>query len=380
MKKKFYLLLLIILTVGLTGCQMGNSSQSRVSAIDGNKSVLWIGAAWPFASRGDNFAEGMQMAVDEINGQGGVMGRQISIIKKDDHGSVTDGMDAAQQFASNPDIMAVIGHRSSYISVPTSTIYQRAGILMLSPASTSPELTAHDDPLVFRSIPSDALIGSEMARYAENKGYQRIAVFYEDDAYGRGLANAFETSAAELQLHVMDRISLYADQTELQNIAERWRLLGVQAVFMAETMPDAAGIIQDFRRVGMDWPILGGDGLDSEQLLKLGKDAEGTVVASIYNPENNQNPLIAPFEQQFQQKFSRIPGKWAAQGYDAVKLLAYAVKQANSVDPVKVAEVLRRVENWRGVTGFHTYQGSGDVTGMEIVKKMVVGGRFQYRE
>jgi branched-chain amino acid transport system substrate-binding protein len=245
--------------------------------------------------------EGVELAVDEINGQGGINGRKIRLVVKDDEGTVTGGVTVAQSLIQIPDLVAVIGHRASFVSIAASAIYEEAGIVMLSPASTAPSLTQKGYQLVFRNIPSDAEIARQLALFAARQGHRRMAIYYSEDSYGLGLANAFEDHAKNEGIKIVDRISYYADGEDLERIAKKWSALDYDSIFVAHYMPDGAIFIADAVKAGISLPFLAGDAMDTPELYEIaGKAAEGTVVGSIFNPE-----VPRPETKSFIEKFIR---------------------------------------------------------------------------
>ena len=199
--------LIFSILIILFGCSNQTISEERATFAEQNREVITIGVAWPFESANDLFWEGVELAVNEINENGGVLDRQIEILKKDDQATVTKGLEIAQEFAENEKITAVIGHRNSYVSIPVSSIYERAGVLMLSPASSSPELIHEDNKLIFRNIASDDKVAEELAKFAYKNKHRKIVIIYDDDDYRKGLANAFEKYAGELGFDIVDRLS-----------------------------------------------------------------------------------------------------------------------------------------------------------------------------
>jgi branched-chain amino acid transport system substrate-binding protein len=374
-KMMLNIMLIVILISGCSGPVEVSQQRSKLAKNNGD---IVIGVAWPFASRGDLFEEGINLAAEEINANGGVLGSPLRLVKEDDKSSITHGLSVAQSFANNLDMVAVIGHRDSAIAIPAAAIYDNAGLLMLTPASTAPKLTNLGYKYVFRSIPNDEQIGQQMSQYAISKRYRNIAIFYKDDAYGKGLANAFEDHAAGSGINIIDRVSSYSDLNDLKRIADKWTILGVEAVFVADVMPEGAEFITKLRQVGMDVPIIGGDGLDSENLDKIGGNAvEGTVVASVFNP-NDKSEQTAKFVKVFTEKYKVSPNTWAAQGFDAVHLLADAIKAAGSRVPADTAIALKEMKEWAGVTGNHSFDSNGDVKNKPIVKKIYRDGHFDY--
>lgn len=368
----------LLLAAGCSGETNVVEDRAR-SAASGDGDIL-IGAAWPFSTRNEGFREGLELAAEQLNGAGGVLGRPLRLVLEDDHATVTGGLAVAQKLAENTEIMAVIGHRSSAITVPAASIYERAGLLMLSPGSTSPALTRKDYRLVFRNIPSDEQIGQEMSRYAKQQGYKKLVIYYADDEYGRGLANMMEDTLSREGISVVDRFSYYEDARHLEKLVEEWRLLDVDALFVADTMPQAAEFIASVRRSGAALPIFGGDGLDSDNLWEIAQSAaEGVVAASIFNP-TKADPTVQRFIADYQQKYGEEPGKWAAQGYDALMLLAYAMETAGTASPTEVAAALRNMPAWNGAAGPRKFTDNGEVDGMPVVIKEMQNGRFVYQD
>lgn len=370
---------LVVITAALllAGCAGDSLSETRAVLAAKNQGDIVIGAAWPFAQNDGGLWQGIELAVEELNVSGGINGRQIRIIKKDDEASVTKGMAIAQEFAEDPEVVAVIGHRNSYISLPAASIYEKAGLVMLTPASTAPELSQQDYKYIFRSIPSDVEIATAMAVYAAGSDLNRIAVYYVDDSYGRGLANAFEDSATKIGLNVVDRISYYGDLKGLADLRRKWDAFDYNAVFVADSAKGGAQFMADARRMGISAPFLAGNTMDSPGFCEMaGAAAEGTVIGTVFNPLDTR-PEVRKFIHAFSAKYKEEPTQYAAQGYDAVNLLADAIKKGGSTESAQIAEALRGLKDWPGVAGLHTFDQKGDEKGKMVVKKVVRNGKIE---
>ncbi|CAH1216244.1 Leucine-, isoleucine-, valine-, threonine-, and alanine-binding protein [Paenibacillus plantiphilus] len=376
MKRRLIIIVLIIALLAAGCSQSDNIAGQREKLLSDNTADIVVGVAWPFEAKNDGFREGLQLALEEIN-QNGAAGHQIKLVQEDDQSSVTAGLSVAQSFANNLEMSAVIGHRSSAVAVPASKVYENAGLLLLAPSATSPSLTEGGVKHVFRLIPNDSQLGDKMADYAKSKDYKNIVVFYANDEYGRGLANSFEDSAKANGLQIIDRISDYKDSDDLKRLVKKWRLLGCDAVFIAETMPDGADFIVQLQAAGLNVPLMGGDGLDSQDLLAIaGKEAEGVVVASIFNPQA-ADENVQLFVKKYRDKYGEEPRKYAAQAYDALHLLAKAIEKANSRSPADIARALREQKSWQGVSGARAFDANGEVHHMASVLKRVVNGRLE---
>ena len=344
-----------------------------------SKGDIAIGVAWPFESNNSLFREGVELAVKEINQGGGIKGRNIQLVMKDDQASVAVGMAIAQSFAKERQVAAIIGHRNSFVSIPASRIYEEAGLVMLSPASTTPELTRNGYRSVFRNIPSDDEIARKIAIFCSQQGQKRMVVYYSEDSYGVGLANSFEDHARKAGVKVVDRISYYGGLKDLERLHNKWKALDFDGIFIAGGMPAGAEFIADGGQVGISVPYYAGNAMDSPLLQEIGgQAADGAVVGSIFNQDDNREE-VKSFIENFTKQYNVPPGAYSAQGYDAVKLLAAAIGQADSLDSAALADHLRGLKNWPGVAGYHSFDQNGDDVGDLVVIKVLRDGKFQLK-
>jgi len=379
------------LTAFVVASMVGSCAQDRnVSykrerlALQAHDSVV-VAAAWPWSVRYDGlYWEGMKMAMDEVNEAGGVLGRTLVIRKEDDRESVNEGRRVAQRLADDPNVFAVIGHLNSHVSIPASVIYEASGLLMLTPGSTSPELTRNGNRMVFRSINSDIDIAQQMVAFAGSRGYHRLVICYVRNAYGLGLANAFETYAQRRGLLIVDRQSydpsMPRNSAEYQRIVDHWRDLEFDALFLAGMAPQAGYLVRQAREGGLDFPIMGGDALDTPELIQAaGAAADGMIVASVFHPDNPR-PEVLLFNEKFESIFGVTPDSWAARGYEAVRLLVEAMEAGGSVAPARVANHLRSSHQGFSLSGPVQFSENGDVIGRSVVKIIVRDGQFNYLE
>lgn len=342
-----------------------------------------IGAAWPWEARKDMlYWQGMELAVDELNHAGGVLGRQVSVLRADDHENVDEGRLIAQRFGSNPDVVAVIGHLQSYVTVPAAAVYDLSGLVLVSATATTPELTSHGYHRVFRTIFTDDAEGRALAGYALEHGLKRVAIYYSRDEYGRGLANAFEETITAGGGQVVDRRSydpnVPANPLGAAQTVEGWTTLAPDAVFLAGA-DEAAGVLAaELRRRGVQAPLLGSDAVATPTYLqRAGAAAEGTVIVTPFHPDA-PSPQARHFTAAFRRRYGADPDVGAALGYDAVRVLAEGMKQAGSVAPDRVAGALHRLRGFPGVTGTFSFDSAGNLAGMPVQKVVVRGGRFRF--
>ncbi len=370
---------LLLLLAACNGFQSPARQRARL-ARHATGDIL-IGAAGAWRGGGQLARKGIETAAEEINGDGGIMGRKLQILFKDDDNSVHRGKIVAQEFAENPQVVAVIGHFASAVSLAVSTLYQFNGVLMLSPMSTVPELTQRGFDLVFRCIPSDAEFARQLVDYARQKGLRKALIYHVRTIYGKGFADAVEKNAALTGLNVVDRRSFsVSDQDVLfrRDLADWKEYYDFDSIFLAGGVADAAKFLRLARSAGVSAAMLGGDLLNDPAFLRAaGAAAEGMVIITAYHP-GDPDPLSKRFADRFFRKYGVLPDEMAAQGYDAVKLLAGAMEKARSTVPEEVAQALRTMKDWRGVTGITRFDRHGDVVGKGGDLVEVRGGRFRF--
>jgi branched-chain amino acid transport system substrate-binding protein len=365
----------------LTACGSGADVAARRSERAAHaRGDIVVAAAWPWSAHRDtHYGEGLQLAVEQINAGGGIGGRHVRIVQYDDHESVDEGRVVAQQISADPNIVAVIGHLQSYVTLPATAMYDLAGLVVIAPAATDPALTQQGYHRLFRTTFSDPAIGARMADFAAAHGYGRVAISYIRDTYGRDLANAFEERAAQRGLSVVARDSYdpSADVTaqELTATVREWKGQSPDAVFLAGEVPSAATIVAEARRAGITQPILGGDAMSSPALIQVaGKAAEGVIVAAAFHPDEPR-PAVRHFTDAFTQRFGTPPDVGAALGYDAVNLLATGIRRAGSTVPDDIARAIHTI-TWEGVTGSFAFDSAGNRMSTAIVTTIVRDGRF----
>jgi len=376
--------ILIILLAGLffTGClSSGSTAEKRAQVAEKATGEIVIGVVGPWDVSYGLVKDGVKMAADEINRAGGLLGgRKLKIIAKNDQRSIDAGQIIAQQFAENIDMVAVIGHVNSSISIPTSIMYQYYGMVMLSPLSTNSRLTHQGYDKVFRNVPNNAMFGRSQAEFCSRKGFDRIMIYHLNDDYAQDLSNAFEIAAGELGLTIVDRLSYDAlsDVRHFKSDLEYWKdTFEFDAIFLAGLMPQAAGVVADARKLGIEVPIIGGDALNTSELFtEVGDYAEGVYSAAIYHLDNDL-PKNREFVLNFKKCYARLPDRCAAQGYDAMQVLAAAITKANSSVPDKIARALHELDNYEGLTGAYSFDDNGDVNNRPIFMLVAREGRFE---
>ncbi|HVH12857.1 MAG TPA: ABC transporter substrate-binding protein, partial [Longimicrobium sp.] len=288
----------------------------------GNK--IYIGVAGPLkVANGISMKQAAEMAVAEINRDGGIDGDSIELVFGDDEADQQQTVTVASTLKGDPRIVAVIGHINSAMSLRAATIYNASDstgepVLQISPASSSPALTQAGD-WTFRVTPTDLEFSPALAAYARRLNLRRAAVLYANDDYGQGVMETFERSfrsgggavvAADPYLP-----PVIARGTELDPYLMRAIGRGADALVIGGQAAEGVKIIQAARRLGFTGPILGSDGLTGAK--DAGAVAEGVYVASAFLPDS-KDAEAQKFVENYRRLYNTLPDHRAAMTYDVV--------------------------------------------------------------
>jgi branched-chain amino acid transport system substrate-binding protein len=362
--------LLLVLLAFLGGC--------------GEPAPIRIGLAGPLS---DNVGRPMRLAavlaVEEINAAGGVRGRRIELVERDDHGDLDSAVAVATGLRA-AGVVAVVGHVYSGTTIAAAPVYGGANpIPVITPSSSSPEVAlagAH----VFRLCPTDLDHAAQLATWIRRGlGLSRGAMLYLNNSYGRGMRTAFESRFTRLGGSMMWSYPYLTEQPEVGAYLDRLREDGhAQFLMIAGNREDAEVILRELAARGLALPVLGGDGL--EGIEQAGPIAEGVHVSAAYLPG-----IATPENQAFLTAWdTRWPGvgppnQPAAATYDALYLLA-GVLRSGATSRRQILRALPRLGEdlpaVRGATGILAHDGGGDLSRVPVRISMVRGGAMQLVE
>ena len=369
-------LLLCCIAGGLPACDTMTPAEKRAQRAEQDTGDVVVGIV---DTRGVfSFRRGAELAIEELNQQGGVSGRRIKPLFYDDGGSADKGLQISEKLSKQNAVVAVIGHAYSRSAIPASITYFENGVLFLSPSAQAPSLTRYGFWTTFRNNLSSEESGRQVAVFASRRDLKRIAVIYDRSESTTRLSQSFLDRAVKLGISIPMTKSYFDTDRDFRTLLAEIAEEEFDAVFLAGTLPTAAALIKQAREIGITTPLLGGDGLDGLELLHIaGKAAEGTIVPTVFSP---QQPVKATqdFVDRFEARFGLPPGTWDAQGYDAVQVLTAAMRKSGSTVPRSVATALQFLKRWEGVTGSYSFTSTGDIRGKQLFFKEVRKGQFQF--
>jgi branched-chain amino acid transport system substrate-binding protein len=337
-----------------------------LAACGGPRDPIRIGLAGSISDPvGVPMKRAAELAVEEINAKGGIRGRPIELIQRDDYADPDSAVFVATDLYE-AGVSAVIGHLYSGTTIAASPVYNggKEPVAAISPSSSSPEISTAGE-YIFRICPSDLAHGAALARWVlDTLRLNRGAVLYLNDQYGRGIRQTFVRDFTGRGGELVAIDPYLGDTPHVGPYLDRLARTGpVQFLIVAGNRAEGEEILRQARTRGLQMPVLGGDGL--EGIEEAGAIADGVYFSSAYLPSLN-TPANRAFLQAYRKKFpgAGLPNQPAAATYDAVYLLRDVITRVGS-ERKAVRRELARVGNdappFKGVTGTLAFDKRGDV-------------------
>ena len=346
---------------------------------DGATAQVRLGVGGPMtgsdAAFGAQLRQGVEQAVADINAQGGILGQKIELYAGDDGGNPREGVSVANKFVADG-VKFVVGHFNTGVSIPASEVYQESGILMITPASTNPKVTERKLWNVFRVCGRDDQQGALAAAIILQrfKG-KRIAVVHDKTTYGQGLADETRRAMAKGGLKDVLYEGVSKDDRDFTAVISKIRQARADLVFWGGLHSAGGLIVRQMRAQGIKAPLMGGDGITDDEFAAIaGPGAEGTLMT--FSPDPRTNPNNKKIIELFRSQRMFEPQAYTLYSYASVQIIKQAAEKANSLDPKKVAEVMRSGMVFNTVLGDLKFDSKGDVSNDGYVVNGVKKDRY----
>lgn len=318
----------------------------------------------PVAQYGDMQFSGVRMAIEQINKAGGVMGEKLVAVEMDDVCDPKQAVTVANRMV-NEGVQYVVGHLCSSSTQPASDIYEDEGILMITPASTSPEITDRGYELVFRTIGLDSMQGPVAGHYIAAQKPERVAIVHDKQQYGEGIATAVRDTLKDAGVDIAMFEGITAGDKDFSSLVTKIKQADVDYVYYGGYHPELGLILRQARQSDVDAKFMGPEGAGNKDINTIaGEAAEGLLVTlppSFDQKAENQQLINA-----FNEKGEDPSGPFVLTSYAAVQLVADGIEQAQSKDPYDVAKALRS-GSFQTPIGTVQYDKAGDMKSFEFV-------------
>lgn len=335
-----------------------------------------IGAILPLT--GDNAQwgipprKGAELAIEEINKQGGIKGKKLVLLSEDDRCEPKLGVSAFNKLLAQK-VKVILGAVCSSVTLAISPLAEKNKIILISPASTNPKITEAGD-FIFRVIPSDALRGEVFAKYLFSKGIKKVALLYINNEGGRGNRDVFIKKFTELGGEVLIEESYEQGATDMRTQLVKIKGSKAEALVIVSYLGDTPLIMKQAKELGLSLPLyFQTEAVEDPNVLRAaGETAEG-VIYILPAPATGEVP--EQFKKKYKEKYGSEPELFAAEAYDAIYLIADAIKSQKDkeISAEQIRDYLYSVKGYNGASGVISFDKNGDVIKPMAIKTIKNG-------
>ncbi len=325
------------------------------------------------ATYGQSSVYGIELAIEEINEAGGILGKQVELVKMDNKSDSAEATTVSTKLVTQYGCVAILGPATSGNFKATIPVAESNSVPIISASATADDVThsasetyAH----VFRTCFSDSYQGVVMASFAaENLGAQSAVIIKDTSSdYAKGLAENF---VANFPGTIVAEEGYVAGDTDFNAILTKIKDLDFDVIYLPGYYSEVGLIIKQARALGIDVPVLGADGFDSPTLLELaGAEALNDVYYTNHYSSIDEDPMVVNFQAAFKEKYNAVPDAFSAMGYDLGYFLKDAIERAGEANAAAITDALLATEGFTGVTGTITV----DQDTHDAIKSIVVIG------
>jgi len=304
------------------------------------------------AAFGNATVNGERLAADEINAAGGVLGRKIRLVVEDDQGRAEEAASVVTKLITSNGVVGLIGENSSNQSLAAAPIAQNNHIPMISPSSTNPAVTEKGE-YIFRVCFTDPYQGKALAAFVHNELKAKSVAILVDrkNDYSVGLAQFFRKDYEALGGKVVAEQSYSGGDTEFRPQLTAIKNLAPDVLFIPGFYTEVGQLAIQARDLGINIPLVGGDGWDSSTIIEIGgKSIEGSYFSDHYFVGDTR-PIVQKFVAEYEKRHGKKPEANASLGYDALQIFVAAVRRAGSLDGKAIRDQIAATKDYQGVSG-----------------------------
>lgn len=372
-KKMITASLAIVMMFTAAGCGGGEKKKDAAGA-NTAKIGLITATTGGAAAYGLAIKEGVELAVEEINAKSNT---KIELIVADEKGVKNEAINAMNKVVHKDNVVAVCGPMLSGTMFAAGPIAQQAGVPTLGTSTTAEGITDIGNFIFRNAVPESIAIPAAVEKAHKVLGFKKVAIMYSNNNDMQvSVFNTYKDVFAKLGVEVV-AIETFADKdTDFSAQLTKIQQLNPDVLAVAALYQEGSLIMKKARDMGMNMPVIGNNGFNSPEYMKLaGKAADGSIVGSPWFPEK-QDEKVQNFRKAFKAKYNHEPDQFAAQAYDGMYLLHAAIEKAATVtDRKKVREALAGIKDFVGVTGKFAFDEKRNPK-MDINVLMVKDGKF----
>ncbi len=341
----------------------------------GESKTINLGAIQPISGQvsayGTQTRDAINMAVEEINANGGVLGKPIKMTVEDDEASPDKTKNAFMKLVAKDKVIGIVGALTSKCSLAITQSAQDKKIILISPSSTNDTITDAGD-YIFRACYNDSFQGQVVAQFSyETLKAKKAAILYDvTNDYSKGLTTNFSEKFKELGGEIVASESYSTGDKDFNAQLTKIKATKPDVLFIPDYYSTVSLIAKQVRAQGLTIPMVGADGWD-EITNNAGDEVLNCYYSNHYSPDAN-DPDVTTFVTKYKEKFGIIPNALAALGYDATYILAEAIERAGSTDPEKVKAAMMETDR-KFVTGNIKFNEQRNPIKSAVMLKIVKG-------
>ncbi|MBW6502740.1 ABC transporter substrate-binding protein [bacterium] len=357
-----------------------------VAIVPAQAKEIRIGLITPLSGDVKTFGESVRnsflIAVEEANARGGVAGMKITYVVQDDKNDPTEAANVANLLVNQQRVKAIVGSVTSKTTIPVSDIIQSARIPTISPTATNPKVTVADGKrkdYMFRACFIDPFQGTVMAKFSREtlKGKSAAVLYDASNDYSKGIAEIFRDTFGKQGGKVAAFESYGKDDVDFSALLTKVKASGADVLFLPDYYNKVGLIAKQVREKGLIVRLVGPDGWDSPDLVKIaGSAIEGGYFSNHYSPDDRR-PEVVAWVKKYKERHGQVPDALGTLAYDATNLLLEAIRKAGSDDPKKIRDALASIKDFKAVSGKSTMGRDGDMIKSAAILK-IEGGRQKF--
>ena len=362
----------------LTGCKPSSTENAGGDTIKVGEFASLTGSEADF---GQSSHKGTQLAIDELNAAGGVLGKKIDLHTEDNQSQAGMSATVVRKLISSDGVVAILGEVASSRSLEAAPICQQSKIPMISPSSTNPRVTQVGD-YIFRCCFLDSFQGGKvLSTFAHDTLKAKSVAVLKDvkSDYSVGLAKFFVDGYTALGGKIAAEQNYSGGDKDFSAQLTSIKAANPDAVFVPGYYTEVGLIALQARQLGVNVPLFGGDGWESSVLVSIGGAAlEGDYYSTHYSPDDT-SPDVQQFVKHFKEKYGDTPDSMAALGYDSAKILVDAIKRAGTTDSAKVRDAIAATKDFHGASGTITIDNNRNASKPAVIVT-IKSGQIKYVE
>lgn len=336
-----------------------------------------LGATFPFtgevASYGQKAKRGIELATEEVNLEGGVLGRQIKIDFQDDRNEKKEAVSNVTKFSTIDNVPVIFGSAGSSVTLAIVPIANRHKVLLISPISSSSMLSTKGGSFFFRTVPADDSQAEILTNWVYESGARKVAVVYTNNSWGKPLADGFEKRFLKLGGEVLLSEGVIENTNDFRTIIAKLKSLKNIDAVVSPTYPKEGGVfVRQAKEMGLKLTRFGGDNWGSPEFLNIaGSAAEGSYYTA---PAESTSPSHADFARKYRSKYEEEPDVFGAYAYDAAMAVFKAIEAAKSTNADDIRRALLKV-SFTGASGDIAFKPNGDIKSKAFARKTIRNGK-----